>query len=60
MNISKGKKHITNIGKETNFQIILNLKNKNEADIMLRMLLFLALDIDSQKYLLNRSEKYEI
>jgi hypothetical protein len=56
----KGKKYIRKIGKETNFQIILNLKDKNEIDIVLRMLVYLALDIDSQEYLINHGAKDEI
>jgi hypothetical protein len=48
----KGK-YIRKIGKETDFQIILNLNSKKEIETVLKMLLYLALDIDSQEYLIN-------
>jgi hypothetical protein len=47
------KKYIRKIGKKTNFQIIINCGNKKETDKILKMLIYLALDINSQNYLIN-------
>jgi hypothetical protein len=48
MSISKEspkRKYIKRIGKETDFQIILNLKNKEEVETILKMFIYLAFGI---------------
>jgi hypothetical protein len=53
------QKYVKEIGYPSNYQIILNLRDEKELDIVLKMLIMLALDVDSQEYLINHGEKIE-
>jgi hypothetical protein len=57
--LSPREKYVKEIGYPSNYQIILNLRDEKELDIVLKMLLMLALDVDSQEYLINHGEKIE-
>jgi hypothetical protein len=40
------KQYIKEIGKPTDFKIILNLRNKKEVSTVLKLLIYLAFDIE--------------